>query len=206
MSTIVAIKTEDRIWMGADRQSTDGTEKRTLANGKIALKHVVVDGTLTDRPILIGLVGFHRSLTIMKYNFQPPAFPEEWSPEEYLGEFFIPAWKACLKENECIEEFGKSKMPKGNTLLIGYQGVLAMIGSDFALSVYNDGYDAIGSGYEYALGAIAANDDKLHWMSIKAGKKLHPDPQEAIILALKVANRFDPGTGSEFQRESIPIE
>lgn len=195
MSTIVAIKTEDRIWMGADRQSTDGTEKRTLANGKIALKHVVVDGTLTDRPILIGLVGFHRSLTIMKYNFQPPAFPEEWSPEEYLGEFFIPAWKACLKENECIEEFGKSKMPKGDTLLVGYQGVLAMIGSDFALSVYKDGYDAIGSGYEYALGALR--------VFFESGAT---NAEQSIERSLGVASYFDPGTGSEFQIESIPIE
>lgn len=195
MSTIVAIKTEDRIWVGADRQSTDGTEKRTLANGKISLKHVVVSDMSARRPVLVGLVGFQRSLTIMKYNLEPPRSPEGISPEEYLGEFFIPAWKACLKQNECIEEFEKSKMPKGDTLLIGYQGVLAMIGLDFALSVYNDGYDAIGSGYEYALGALR--------VFYEAGAT---NAEQSIERSLEVANHFDPGTGSEFQIESIPIE
>ncbi len=174
MTCIIGIETEDGLWMGCDSGSSDGW------NGRIS----IIEKIFYRERFLIGFTTSWRMGQIARYHAKldfPKQGPDE-TDEEYLVMHFIEAIRkefvdrgfARIDDNE----------QTGGQLLVGYKGKIYLIDNDFQINRFSDGYNSIGGGAQYALGALAALD------------KMYP--RQRILRALRIASMFSNGVVAPF--------
>ncbi|WP_226035776.1 hypothetical protein [Aquibacillus saliphilus] len=104
---------------------------------------------------------------------------------EYLVTRFIP------NTIKLFEDGGYSKNSSGEktggSFLLGYGDRLYQVSSDFQVGESIDGYDACGSGEEFALG------------SLKTTENSNMSPEERIHLALQAATKFSTSVVPPYQ-------
>ena len=77
---------------------------------------------------------------------------------------------------------------KGGRFLVGYEGRLFYVGSDYQVGESVDPYDAVGCGSDYAKGAMAA---MIQLQSVG-------DPKQMIEIALAITERNCAGVRAPF--------
>lgn len=165
MTCVIGLAQDGIVYMGGDSAVSDGWEVRQMAGEKIC--------KIGD--MLVGVTGTQRLMQLIQYHVQPGVHPEGMSDECYLVSIFLADVRRVLKEHGHTEiKDGVEGMD--GALLIGYRGYLYCVGAHYQLTGYADGFDAIGSGREYALGAMII----LHGVQ----------PEQRIEAALKAAAYF----------------
>ncbi len=127
--------------MGSDSRATSGWEGRTTSIQKVFRKD----------DFLIGICGEPRMGQLLQYKLKVE--PRKDEPEEqYIVCTLMDSVRQCFKEG------GFSKIEhnveEGGNFLVGYHGKLYEVDSNFQICEHADKYEAIGSGREYALGAM----------------------------------------------------
>lgn len=170
MTTIIGLVHAGKAYMGCDSQTTHGWAKtiRPEKDQKIIRR----DG------FLIGCSGNTRLIDLVKAQLQIPS------------DACIPALVEAMRK--CFDEHGflKKDSPQefdGGCLVI-CNGELHHIANDFSTSTYADGFYAIGTGSDFALGALAVLD-------------FRRNPKKTIRRALEVAAKFDMGSSGPFYVE-----
>lgn len=179
MTCIVGLIEDGKVYMGGDSAVT------TYVVQSLALKKVF---RLAD--CVIGCAGSLRILNLLAYAFSIPAQPEEVSVECYFTTLFVDALRALLKEAGSVTKQNEKEENLGY-FLVGYQGRLFQISSDYSVMEVTDNFNTIGSGHEVALGALYATKD----MSMQ--------PQKRIELALQAASHFCSGVNGPFHVEVL---
>lgn len=156
--------------IGWDTQATSGTdvshaEKLREINGQF---HIAV-------------AGYARYSDILQYADVPEIHKADFESDDYdvrgwLITRAVPAWIEALKESE-KEHLEKEDWSNGVALII-VRGKIYSLGPDFSITQYPE-FGGIGSGSDYAKGALAAG--------------------ATIKQALKVAADLDPYTGGELR-------
>jgi ATP-dependent protease HslVU (ClpYQ) peptidase subunit len=164
MTTIVAAEYEDKAVMIADTLvSADNATYKDPRMSKIT----------ESGQYLIGVAGDVGVCNIINHIWKPPA---PTIKDKDLFKFVItktvPSLRAVLDNNSIKPELDFQ-------VLIALKGQVFEIDSDFATTVQDEGLYAIGSGGEYAMGALFYG----------------ADPMGAITTAAKL----DPKTGGDFQ-------
>jgi len=151
MTTIVAVQHEDKVVIGADSRVTSG-------NGRKAA-HTQMVKVSSRSPYIIAGAGECAPCDIAQHIWQPPA--PKASELKDLYHFMIskvvPSLKACFKENEYKwdTEDDETKF----AFLIAVGGQVFEIADDMSVCLDGRGYYAIGSGSDYAIGALASGAD-----------------------------------------------
>ena len=104
----------------------------------------------------------------------------------YLVTGFVAPVRRSLEA--CGFDAGDSGTLKGCHCLISYNGELYSMDGNFAINQTRDGIDAIGSGEEYALGALHILRELNRGM----------DPERMVHFALKAADYFASGVCPPF--------
>lgn len=143
MTCIIGIASEGNVWIGGDSASVRGYETRVTKIPKV----------FRVQEFLIGYTSSFRMGQILQYHLETPT-QENQEDLEYLVTKFIPAVRSCLKEHWFSTL--PDKDGQGGRFLVGYKGHLYAIYSDFQVNESSDGFEACGSGREYALGATQA--------------------------------------------------
>jgi ATP-dependent protease HslVU (ClpYQ) peptidase subunit len=162
MTTIVGVENADGCVIASDSRVAEG--------GKV-YTHPKMIKAIERGSYIIGGAGDYRALQVVLHGWQPPLVSAK--AKQNLYEFVInkvaPSLKTTLSEAGI--EFNK---PSDNdekfdlSLLIGINGSLFEIDSDFAVAMNDSGLYAIGSGGDYALGALHAGAPVLEAMRIAA--------------------------------------
>jgi ATP-dependent protease HslVU (ClpYQ) peptidase subunit len=162
MTTIVGVENADGCVIASDSRVAEG--------GKV-YTHPKMIKAIERGSYIIGGAGDYRALQVVLHGWQPPLVSAK--AKQNLYEFVInkvaPSLKTTLSEAGI--EFNK---PSDNdekfdlSLLIGINGSLFEIDSDFAVAMNDSGFYAIGSGGDYALGALYAGAPVLEAMRIAA--------------------------------------
>ena len=101
-------------------------------------------------------------------------------------------WSKTARFGKCsvAVSFNSDIAEQGSTILVSVNGVIYVIDGDYSWASDTNRLYALGTGAQYALGAL----------QILAGnKKLQPLQAKSITLkAINVASKFDPHTGSPF--------
>lgn len=171
MSTVVGLKTNKGIWIGADsRASTEDGEVRP----------VVADKIFQNLHYLIGFVGSVRGGQLIRPEyFKPPANVKDW-PDALINHY---GNKGCLVVSE-----QQTSMMASNLLIADKRtGQLFEILVDFQMNEIEN-FTTIGSGSYYAFGSLFSTGE----LNIKDGNK-------RVEEALKAAAKFDAATGSPFK-------
>jgi len=163
MTCIVGVAEGGKAYIGADSASVAGWQVRATGLRKVFRRQQFV----------IGYTGSFRMGQILQHHLTVE--PQKSEPDEaYMVRTFIEAVRDCLKEHGFAEV--ENNVEKGGTFLVGYNGIVYDIDSDFQVNHFADGFTAVGCGNEYALGALKALETL--------------PPKERILRSLEISAHF----------------
>jgi ATP-dependent protease HslVU (ClpYQ) peptidase subunit len=163
MTTIVGVQAANGCVIAFDSRVAEG--------GKV-YTHPEMVKAVERGSYIIGGAGDYRALQVTLHGWQPPVVNAK--AKQNLYEFVINKVAPSLKSTlvKAGIEFNKGSEDSDNKfelqLLIGINGTLFEIDSDFAVAMNNTGFYAVGSGGDYALGALHAGVTVLDAMKIAA--------------------------------------
>lgn len=146
MTTIVGISKNGDVIFGADSQVTDGNRKHN---------HIKMEKISKKNGYLIAGSGDSGPCDILQHLFDPPvpSVQERKDLYHYMITKFVPAMRECLEENDWKPD---PKDDSGFNMLIAFDGEIFDIGNDFGVIINDTGIYGVGSGSQFAIGALAA--------------------------------------------------
>jgi len=182
MTCIVGLKHKKKVYIGGDSCTTAGYETRATSQ-----KKVFRIGN-NDNAMLIGNSGSLRTQQILKYNVTPPKITQ--SVEKYLVREFVPLLRKTLKEHGWIKKENETEEISGQGgFIIGLKGQIFCIYQDFQVHAVEDNIHSIGSGGEYALGAMLAMPNS--------------PPKQRILTALSIAGELTMSVSAPYYVETL---
>jgi ATP-dependent protease HslVU (ClpYQ) peptidase subunit len=174
MTCIVGVVDGKTVWLGGDRAATDGGLNRTL----IKEPKVFQKGDIG-----FGVCGLPKVMDALQHAIELPIQADRDDGKGFLVSAVVPAIREGLKSLECTEEHNGQQYFHG-AMLVAYRGHLYQLEGNFQLVEAANGFDAVGSGGEAALG------------SLRATKKM--GAKKRCLEALKVSAENNAGVAPPF--------
>lgn len=180
MTCIVGIEHNGGVTIGADSMISDPWSTQNLRPQAKVWKR---------GEWVYGGAGSLRALQIVRYIFSAPQLPDA-DDDDTLEEYLVTEWSEHLRETFNNAGAQKIKHEVQETpdswYLFGVRGRLYVMQPDYAVYRNDRTYQAIGSGEQYALGAL------------EALKSSRMSAQSKLEVALGAATSFSPSVGGEF--------
>jgi ATP-dependent protease HslVU (ClpYQ) peptidase subunit len=141
MTCIVAIAHNGKVHMGCDSAAYDSDSTTHFI--KTSPKIFAIDD------YIIGYANSFRAGQIIQYDFIPP-IPDPKNIMRTMTIDFVSGIHSAYERNKFIND-GESEYAD---LIVGVNGQIFTIESDFQVQEYTDSYIAIGSGSNFALGSL----------------------------------------------------
>jgi ATP-dependent protease HslVU (ClpYQ) peptidase subunit len=144
MTCIVGITDGLTTWIGGDSAGVAGSLIQVRSDPKV----------FRNGQFLIGYTTSFRMGQLLQYSFSAPV-PDEADVKDmhrFMCTKFVNALRECLKEGGWAEE--EKGQECGGTFLVGWEGFLFEVNSDYQVGEHQDGYAAVGSGDRFALGSL----------------------------------------------------
>lgn len=135
-------------------------------------------------PYLIGYTSSFRMGQILRWSFTPPEPPEGDLLDRFMCTTWIDAVRKGLRDGGWAKK--DAEREEGGIFLVGVGGRLFVVEADYQVGEHVDGYAAVGSGDQLAMGALAAT----------AGLDL--EPEKRVLAALEAAERHNIGVRGPF--------
>jgi len=203
MTTVVAIQGDGFTVLGTDSRissiDSDGFVSRMHTVSSNMSKIAQVSG------MLIGVAGDVRAINLISYSLAVPPAPHSLKGkklDEYVTNKFIPALRHCFEANGYSpppKESAEHTAEHGSEILLSVNATVYQIDNDYSWSNDASGLYAIGTGGQYAVGALAA--------LIKGKIDTHISAKKHCLNSLAIAAKFDPHTGHPYQtyhQEAVP--
>lgn len=184
MTCIVGLKHDGKVYLGCDSLMTDNVTNQVNKFPKILKKD----------NFLFGVAGYLRTLDLINYKLVIKPQDTKQTDLEYLCTDFTDSLIALFNDNYHIQSADDGKR-QVSEILFGYRGELYLLDGYFQIVQMKDHYDAIGSGRDFALSAMATIQ------SIDLIKSMKPETQ--ITKALEVSAKFCPTVCKPFKVMSI---
>lgn len=186
MTTIICVQGPTWAVVGYDSQVTEEDGRRyTMARGSTKVAK--------NGDYLLGAAGDVRAINILTHAFVPPVADGMVGVklDRFITNKFIPSLRACF-EAQGYAASGKDEQAQyGSDVLVVVSGTIYVIGDDYSWVRDSAGVYALGTGGDYALGALYSRGiDKLASKITTA--------QEAVRDSLQIAAKLDPGSGAPF--------
>jgi hypothetical protein len=147
MTCVVGIKTSEGVYIGGDSAMTNDYGLQTILTSSKVFPVVNDQGTR----ILLGCTTSGRMMQLLQYELELPPYEGE-DVMAYLVVGLVNAVRDCLKAGGfATMEDGREE---GGSFLIGFEGRLFEMQSDYQINEPTSGYEAIGVGAQLALGAL----------------------------------------------------
>lgn len=179
MTCIVGVVQKGTVYIGGDSASVSGWTSRVTRLPKVFRRG----------PFLIGYTTSFRMGQLLEHSLNVPAQgPKERDDMRFMVTVFAEHVRQLLKERGVAKI--ESNAESGGQFLVGYRGRLYSVQQDFQVNEMADGFDAVGSGAEYALGALAALRGQ--------------PPVQRLKRALAISAHFNMGVSPPFFVKSLP--
>jgi len=160
MTCVVALKQNNKVYMGCDSISVSGDTYTLTGDVKVFKKDKMI----------FGCAGSVRARQILQYNFKIPKQKTK-NDHEYMCTDFISELQNTFKDTH----FGTQKSIEGSNFIVGYNNNIYVIYSDYQVNINSHDYVSIGSGTDFSNGSLCTT------------KNMNILPEEKIRLALKAA-------------------
>jgi ATP-dependent protease HslVU (ClpYQ) peptidase subunit len=182
MTAIVAYTNGSKVWIAGDHFVGNDSKKDLCKTSK-----VYKIGNLG-----VGFCGYHRQGLILESvlkNVDPKIFSDKWIL------FTLPdlLFDTMQTKGALINEEGQFTLGD-SCYILAFNGLIYYLESDFGVWKTKKNVAAIGTGQEYALGALSALGDK----------NIKKYPKKCLIKALKIAAMWSPWVTPPFN--TIEIE
>lgn len=175
MTCIVGLVEDGKIYLGGDSAGIADDDIQRIDTPKVFQK----------QHLLIGYTWSFRMGQIIQYADKFPELFEHPDNYTYLIKHFVPFLRAEFKDAGWLRT--EDSQDLGGKFLVGIRGELFVIHAHFQVLRMFDNFNAIGSGSQYALGAMRIlkhNTDK--------------EPAIKVGLALAAASYFSTSVGGPF--------
>jgi ATP-dependent protease HslVU (ClpYQ) peptidase subunit len=177
MTCIVGLVHKGTVYIGGDSASVSGWTSRVTRLPKVFKRG----------PFLIGYTTSFRMGQLLEHTLAVPPQGDESDDMRFMVTSFVESVRALLKERGVAKI--EANTESGGQFLVGFRGRLYSVQSDFQVNEMADGFDAVGSGAEYALGAMAAMPKVA--------------PVTRIKRALAISAHFNMGVSPPFTVKSL---
>lgn len=173
MTCIAAVAHEGKVYMGGDSAGVGGWDLTVRADAKV----------FRNGPFVFGFTSSFRMGQLLRHALAAPR--PEGNLERFMCTTFVDAVRECLQAGGYAAT--RNGTESGGTFLVGVQGRLFQVDSDYQVGESRDAYDAVGCGSGYALGV-------LHLAS-----RQQLDPRGRVRLALDAAAHHSAGVRGPFR-------
>ena len=173
MTCIVGLVHEGTVFIGGDSAGVAGLSLVVRADEKV----------FRNGDFLMGFTTSFRMGQLLRYNLYPPRRHPDDDIHQYMVVDFVNAVRGCLKAGGYASK--EDEVESGGTFLVGYAGHLFTVNSDYQVGIPEDGFAAVGSGQDIALGALFATQGQA-------------TPRDRVLTALRSAERFNAGVRGPF--------
>jgi ATP-dependent protease HslVU (ClpYQ) peptidase subunit len=181
MTCVVALRHENKIYMGCDSAGVGGYSRSNRLDPKI----------YRVGEMLIGFTTSFRMGQLLGYSLTPPKHHADVPIENYMTTSFIDSVRACLKGGGWAEK--DKDQERGGTFLVAYRGRIFEIESDYQVGERKEPYSAVGCGFDLALGSLfTSQSEQVPW-----------GPRERVETALMAAAAFSAGVYPPFRFEIL---
>ena len=133
---------------------------------------------------VFGFTSSFRMGQLLQYSFTPPDHDPRVNVDKYIRTEWLNSVRKCFESGGYMRK--NSEQEEGGCFLVGYQGRLYFIDSDFQIAESLDDYYSVGCGAEFAMGAMHAL------------KNTELAPEEKIKVALHCAAHHSAGVRPPF--------
>ena len=161
------------VYIGGDSAGVAGLSVVVRADEKV----------FRNGDFLMGFTTSFRMGQLLRYKLYPPRRHPDDRVAKYMVVDFIDAVRECLKAGGYASK--EKETEQGGTFLVGYSGHLFTVDSDYQVGIPEDGFAAVGSGQDIALGALFATQGQ-------------GTPRDRVLTALRSAERFNAGVRGPF--------
>ena len=176
MTCICAIEQDGIITMGGDSAGVAGFDVVIRKDEKVF--------TLKNSPnTIFGYTTSFRMGQLLRYALEMPEQSARKDDMQYLVTDFVDTVRGIFSGKGYMRK--ESDQEVGGTFLLGYNGHLYEVDSDFQIGIPADGYAACGCGISYALGSLHTS-------------RSNSDPLERVQIALETAAKFSCGVRAPF--------
>lgn len=175
MTCIAAIEHDGKVYMGGDSAASDQVTSYLQDQPKV----------FQSGQMLFGYTASFRLGQILEYHLRAPTVPAGPATKDtfrYMVQQFIPALRACLREHWHSDEEKSGSWE----FLVGFNGTVYMVQSDFHVERCSHGFNAVGIGERVARGSLYST------------AQLGVSPEQRIDLALRAAADLVPGVRPPF--------
>ena len=172
MTAIVGLVHTGTVYIGGDSAGASGWSLTVRADSKV----------FHNNGYLFGFTTSFRMGQLIRYALKPPK--PVGDIERFMATKFIDSVREALKAGGWARR--DSEREEGGTFLVGVKGRLFTVHDDYQVAQTADGYAAVGSGDDTALGALFA--------TARTGL----GPRKRVLLALAAAERFSAGVRAPF--------
>lgn len=168
MTCIVGIQHRGKVYVGGDSLGVAHNYAVRVRDDK---------KVFTVGNFVIGFTSSYRMGNILQHHLKPPKLPtRRKSLTPYMVREFVPH----IQELFVKHKYGtvKDGQQAGGEFIIGIAGELFTIESDFQVAQSSSGYDAVGSGYQVALGSLYSTE------------KMKNRPRDRIRMALAASEEL----------------
>jgi hypothetical protein len=178
MTCIVGIAYSNKVYLGSDSLGSGNGVKQVYITPKLVKLDIFEkrDLTLTKIPLGIGYTTSYRMGDLLRYNFTPPPIEHDEDENEYLVKDFIPELIKCFDDHSFART--KEGTKSGGNFLVGLRKRLFHVQEDFSVLEPSCGYTAVGSGQEFAMGALYAY------------RRTATEPEKSVVGAIRAATEF----------------
>lgn len=174
MTCIVGIEQDGDIWIGGDSAGSDGYDINIRSDEKV----------FVNDEMLYGFTYSFRMGQLLRYAFVPPEHSARKDDMTYLVGEWTDAVRNMYREKGFLKR--ENEEESGGCFLLGYRGHLYVIYDDFQVGKNSEGYAAVGSGGNVALGSLYTT------------QSLNMDPEQRITLALEAATQHNSAVRGPF--------
>lgn len=186
MTCIVGLEHDGHVTIGGDSGGSAGEQIQIMANPKV----------FRLGEMIIGYTWSFRMGQILQYAEDLPKEIKSQSNHEFLVTEFVPYIRRLMKEAGWLTV--KDSKEEGGQFLVGIRGELYEVDSNFAVLRTKDGFNAIGSGSQYALGVMYVLKYKVNQYS-----DIIEPPRYMVELALDAAAKYSHGVEGPFRFETL---
>lgn len=179
MTCVIGMERDGKVYMGADSQTSTAEWKARTKMNKVFFR----DG----ERFLFGTSGSVRMNNLLHYALEIPYRNPEMSAEQYMVTDFINAVRATFRAGGWL--YKDNDREWSGVFMVGYEGKLWIVDTDFQIARLDPALHCLGSGDQYAYGAMLALDALAPTTRIKA--------------ALEIAGRLCPSVGGPYYVEVL---
>ena len=178
MTCIVGVQKGGKVWLGGDSAASSRSMIEVISTPKVFKRG----------RFIYGFSGDYRTGQIVQHAFKEPDRRASVDPTVYMSTTYVDALRKQLAHSGALANDNGAE--EANIwLLIGYAGELFYLDNGFAILRFAADYSAIGSGSDFALGALAATPNM--------------PPALRVRRALEAAARHDPHVRPPFVTVSL---